>query len=338
MQFRRRHNLNDLVLAKGFPYEVSMIAPSHLKALQALEMAVRTGSFTLAGEALGITPAAAGQRVKALEEYLGIDLLVRGRAGIRPTPALAGALASLDRAFSELEAVARELDMQRGYELHIAAPSDFVELWLAPRLERFRELHPNIRFCINGEGEAPIRLGPVDCRIGFEGAAGEPGADRLFGDLVLPIGSPANAERIQGREMKQWLEGFPLLHLDFYKDDPAGLSWPDWIAANRLERTAPERGMRFQRIVRALDAVLANAGITLCGLALLADHYRRGDIALPFPLTTASRTQYAFHAHYRADTAARRHIMRFREWLAEESAATARWIDQLASDHAKAAL
>jgi LysR family glycine cleavage system transcriptional activator len=308
-----------------------MIALSHLKSLQALEMAVRTGSFRLAGEALGITPAAAGQRVKALEEYLGIDLLVRGRSGVRPTPELAGALPHLGLAFAELEAVARELDMQRAHELHIAAPSDFVELWLAPRVERFREVHPNIRICINGQGDAPIRLGPVDCRIGFEEDRSGPLADRLFGDLVLPIGSPANAERIQGREMKHWLEGFPLLHLDFYKDDPAGLSWPDWIAANRLERTAPERGIRFQRIAPAIDAVLVNAGITLCGLALLADHYRRGDIALPFPLTTAMRTQHAFYAHYRADTAARRHIMRFREWLADESAATARWIDQLIS-------
>jgi LysR family glycine cleavage system transcriptional activator len=221
--------------------------------------------------------------------------------------------------------------MQRGHELHVAAPSDFVELWLGPRLQGFRELHPNIRFCINGEGDAPIRLGPVDCRIGFEEGCSGPLADRLFGDLVLPIGSPANAERIQGREMTQRLEDFPLLHLDFYKDDPAGLSWPDWIAANCLERTAPERGMRFQRIVPALDAVLADAGITLCGLALLADHYQRVDIALPFPLTTATRTQHAFHAYYRADTAARRHIVRFREWLAEEGATTALWIEQLAS-------
>ena len=34
---------------------------------------------------------------------------------------------------------------------------------LKPRLPRFRERHPNIRFCINGEGDVPIRLGRVDC-------------------------------------------------------------------------------------------------------------------------------------------------------------------------------
>ena len=238
---------------------------------------------------------------------------------------------NLARAFADLAVVARELDLQRAHELHIAAPSDFVELWLAPRLLRFREAHPNIRVCINGEGDTTIRLGPVDCRVGFEAASNAPLVDRLFGDLVLPIASPANAERIESRAFRQRLEDFPLLHLDFYKDDPAGLSWPDWIAANGLERTAPERGMRFQRIVPALDAVLANAGLTLGGLALLAEPYRQGEIALPFPLTTARRTHYAFHAHYRADTARRPHVSRFREWLAAESAATAAWMDQLAS-------
>src|SRR3712207_6219543 len=107
-----------------------MVAPSHLKSLQALEMAVRTGSFTLAAERLGISPAAVGQRVKALEDYLGIELLLRGRGGIRPVPESAPALRHLADAFSAMEAAADELDLQRGQELHIAAVSDFAELWL----------------------------------------------------------------------------------------------------------------------------------------------------------------------------------------------------------------
>jgi LysR family transcriptional regulator, glycine cleavage system transcriptional activator len=307
-----------------------MVAPSHLKSLQALEMAVRTGSFTLAAEGLGITPAAVGQRVKALEDYLGIALLIRGRSGIKPAPELAAALPHLAQAFAELEAAAREFDIQRAHELHIAAPSDFVELWLAPRLEAFRAEHPNIRFCINGEGDAPIRLGAVDCRIAFEEGGAGPEVDRLFGDLVLPLSSPANADRIGAREMRARLEGFPLLHLDFYKDDPARITWPDWITTNGFERTAPERGIRFQRIVPALDAVLASAGLTLCGLALIADRYESGAIALPFSLATALQTRHAFHARYRADSATRRHVARFRAWLCQESTATAHWIDELA--------
>src|SRR5689334_20849627 len=109
-----------------------MVAPTYLRSLQALELAVREGSFTGASSALGITAAAVGQRVKALEDYLGVELLVRGRSGIRPAPGLISALPHLRKAFEELDAAAQELELQRGHELHIAAASDFVELWLKP--------------------------------------------------------------------------------------------------------------------------------------------------------------------------------------------------------------
>ena len=65
-----------------------MVAPTHLKSLQALELAARLGSLRDAAGVLAITPAAVGQRVKALEDYLGRDLLVRGRSGLKPAPAL----------------------------------------------------------------------------------------------------------------------------------------------------------------------------------------------------------------------------------------------------------
>lgn len=305
-----------------------MATPVHLKSLQALELAVRTGSIKAAADLLAITPAAVGQRVKALEDYLGVELLVRGRSGVRPSAELQAALPHLHSAFAELDAVARELDLQRGHELHIAAVSDFVELWLKPRLGRFRAAHPNILFCINGEGDVPMRLGQVDCQIGYGPVAQDGRTTLLFRDFVLPISSRANHERTSGSPAGIRLEGFPLLHLDFYKDDPAGLSWPSWFGANGIERTAPERGMRFQRIGNALDAVLANAGITLCGLALISGLVDEGKVALPYPASTGLWSCHGFTARFRADSDSRTHVNRFRSWLAAEGAATSEWLSR----------
>jgi len=299
-----------------------MLAPSHLKSLQALELAVRTGSFTAAANMLAISPAAVGQRVKALEDYLGIELLVRGRAGIRPSPELAAALPHLVDAFGALDLAVRELDLQRGQELHLASVSDFAELWLKPRLPAFRAAHPNILFCINGEGDAPIRLGKVDCEITFGPCREDINNEFLFRDFIVPIGSPANVERTAPLPAKARLEGFPLLHLDFYKDDPAALSWPAWLARNRVVRTAPDRGMRFQRINAALDAVLASAGFSLCGVAMLLDRIEYGSIALPYPISSGSWSEHAFMARFRQDVPLRPHLVRFRRWLREESRAT----------------
>jgi LysR family glycine cleavage system transcriptional activator len=302
-----------------------MAAPAYLRSLQALELSLRLGSFAAASEALGITPAAVGQRVKALEDYLGIEVLARARSGLLPSPAVSSALPHLEKAFAELEAAARELELQRGHEFHIAATSDFVELWLAPRLERFRSRHPNVRFCINGEGDAPLRLGRIDCEISF-GPTDDPRVDTLFHDYVLPITSPVNMKRTAGLDAEARLEGFPLVHVDFYKDDPARLSWPDWVAANGVGRSTPGRGMRFQRITAALDAILADAGVGLIGVALLREQLESGAVAAPYPVGTGRWTKYGFVARFRGDSGGRRHIQHFRRWLAEESHETSEWL------------
>ena len=308
-----------------------MFVLTHLKSLQALQLALRCGSLKGAAEQLAITPAAVGQRVKALEDYLGIELIARGRSGLKPTAAFAHAMSHLDTAFRELEAVADILDMQRGHEIHIAATPDFAELWLQPRLHQFKLLHPNIRFCINGEGEAAIRIAPMDCEISF--GPRRPGSSSdilLFPDFVLPIASPEIAQRLMRLSRRERLEGFPLLHLDFYKDDPAVPNWSAWIKRRRLRRTAPDRGIRFQRTSRALEAVLANAGLTMCGLALLSARVEDTSVSMPFPVSVGAWTSHAFQARIRSDALVRPQVRQFKEWLVKESVLTRQWLNRLA--------
>jgi LysR family glycine cleavage system transcriptional activator len=306
------------------------MAVTHLKSLQALELAMRTRSLKAAADLLAISPAAVGQRVKALEDYLGLELVVRGRTGLQPTAALAAALPHLSAAFRELEAAAAALDLQRAQEIHIAATPDFADLWLKPRLEAFRAGHPNIRFCVNGEGDAPMRLGAADCEIDFR-PAGEAG-ELLFHDFVLPVSSPENTARIAPLPAAGRLEGFPLLHLDFYRDDPAVPDWPKWIAAASLVREAPQRGIRFLRISRVLDAVRANAGLTICGLALIAQELDDGRLSLPFPHSLGSWTSHAFKARFRAQPLVRPQVRRFRDWLLAESERTGEWLAGVAGE------
>jgi LysR family transcriptional regulator, glycine cleavage system transcriptional activator len=301
-------------------------SPSHLKSLQALELALRTGSLKSAAAGLAITPAAVGQRIKALEDYLGAELLVRGRSGLRAAPVLVEVLPHLVGAFRDLENVATMLDMQRGHDVQIAAPSDFVDLWLRPRLRRFTQAYPNMRFNINGEGDAPLRIRPVDCEFRFGASKESAGIDLLFRDFVLPVGSPQNTARISTVSRRTRLEGFPLLHLDFYKDDLAVPDWAAWLKAKRLKRTEPNRGIRYQRIGTVVSALLANAGFAICGLALIPDLIDNGRLSLPFPPSTGTWTQYAFQARFRSDALIRPQVRRFRDWLGEEAAATRQWL------------
>jgi LysR family glycine cleavage system transcriptional activator len=304
------------------------MALSHLRSLQALELSLRLGSLQAAGSALWITPAAVGQRIKALEDYLGVDLVVRGRSGLRPTSELSEALEHLRAAFQELDIVATVLNLQRGDEIHVAATSDFADLWLKPRMGAFKAEHPHVLFCINGEGEAPLRIGQVDCEISFGPSRHASGHDLLFRDFLLPISSPENTRRISNVALRDRLEGFPLLHLDFYKEDPSAANWATWIKTQRLNRTEPNRGIRFQRIKPALEAVRANAGLTICGLALVGASIDDGMLSLPFPVSTGQWTEHVFQARFRSDALLRPQVKRFREWLVGQATVTQDWLLQ----------
>jgi LysR family glycine cleavage system transcriptional activator len=301
-----------------------MIIATHLRSLQAVELALRAGSLKGAAEILAITPAAVGQRIKMLEDYLGFDLLTRGRSGLAPTPALAEALPHLQRAFQELGVVSEALDFQRINEIQIAAPTDWVELWLAPRLPSFRSQNPNIHFCINGEGDARLRVGRTDMEVAF--ALPQKALDAteliLFGDFLIPIGSPENAARVTRAGGKNRLEGFPLLHLDFYRDDPAAVGWSEWIAAHGHRKSAVGFGIRFQRIAPGIQAVLSDAGLMICGMALILDRLKAGELVLPFPATTGSWTSHAFIARFRREALLRPQVRRFHAWLEREAEAT----------------
>jgi LysR family transcriptional regulator, glycine cleavage system transcriptional activator len=299
--------------------ERSMTSVFHLRAMQALETSIRTGSLKAAAEILSITPAAVGQRIKSLEDYLGIELIVRARSGIRPTRELETALSHLSAAFRELNTVSEILDFQRVQEIHIVADSDWAELWLAPRLSSFRAAHPNILFCINGVGDVPLRLGAADCEVWFGETKGRSTERALFRDYLLPIGSPENTKRILKLPNAQRLEGFPLLHLDCYKPDPKAIGWPEWIAAYGHRQTAPERGIRYRQVAHALEAVYSDAGIIICGLGLVEEKLAQGKLALPFPLAEGAWTEQRYRMSFSEAAIRRSQIMQFSEWLFSES-------------------
>ena len=313
-----------------------MDGPTHLRSLQALELALRTGSLKAAAQRLAITPAAAGQRIKSLEDYLGIALLARGRSGLRPTTALERALPHLEAAFRELGLVTELLDLQRGQEFHVAAAPDFADLWLQDRLPAFAAAHPNLRISVNGEGAAPTRVGRIDCEITFGPANAlhreDRKLDRLFRDFVLPISSPEMDARVAGRRLRERLEGFALFHVDFYKDDPQAPKWPQWVAAERHKRSAPERGIRFTRIAQAIETVADGAGFALCGIALARKGLESGELSLPFPLTTGRWTSHAFHVRIPTNALLRPQVRHFRQWLLAEARATERWLADMVGE------
>lgn len=301
-----------------------MAATQHLRALQALELAVRHGSIRRAAEELAITPAAAGQRIRALEDYLGTDLLLRGRSGLHPTPALEQALPDLRTAFAALERVTGTLDFQRVSELHLVADPDWTELWLMPRLPAFREAHTNIRFCINGEGDVPMRLGAPDMRIGrSEDNRGAP----LFRDVHVAVTGPDNLRRLGDWDRDFELEGLPLLHLDPDQAETALPGWPEWVVKYGQRREGADRGVNYRNMRQALAAVRENVGFLICGLCLARADIEGGAAVLVYPAERHLSNVAHYRMFLRDATRTTAQVRRFADWLLEQARESQEWVD-----------
>ncbi len=331
---------------------------THLNALQAVELAIRTGSLQAAAGHLGITPAAVGQRIRALERYLDTDLIVRGRSGLRPTPALEAALDDLRTAFAALDRASDKLDFQRSAEIHIVADPDWSDLWLVPRLESFRAAHPNIRFNVNGEGDVPMRLGAADVVIDRNPEGRATDGEVLYYEAFLPVGSPETARRISDpylvkadddtprylpvgtldnhgtmwRHSKRGsLEGFPLLHIKPRPDAPETPTWEDWLASFPYERTSPERGVQYALVRNAIEGVKSDAGLLVCGLSCVLDHLKQAVLMLPFPADEQLNAKHPYRVKARTEVAARPQVARFLSWLREEADKTKKHMEEVRS-------
>ena len=291
---------------------------SHLKALQALELAIREGSLKAAAERLGITPAAVGQRINTLENYLGKDLLMRGRSGLKPTPDLAPAQADLRTAFEALERVTETLNFQGMSEIHIVADPDLSELWLLPRLSAFRNNNPNILFCINGSGDIPIRLGTPDIRITYDGHEGEP----LFRDLFVPVTGLDNPRRIADWDEAMPMEGMPLLHLTAHRERSDMPGWLEWFGMFGQREKGPQRGVHYKNARLALEAVRANVGFLVCGLSLVLEDLANGTVVLPFPVSDHIVAPHPYRLSIRPEAENRPQVAKFLKWLRLEADTT----------------
>jgi LysR family transcriptional regulator, glycine cleavage system transcriptional activator len=304
-----------------------MTIAAHLKSLQAVELAIRAGSLKGAADRLGITPAAVGQRVRALEDFLGTDLLVRGRSGLQPTTSLSAALADLQSAFAALERVGEALEFQRVAEIHVVADLDWAELWLEPRLAAFRRLHPNVRFCVNGSSGLPLRLGAPDVRVFYGDGQDEP----LFTDVFLPIASVDILRRVADKEPSTQMEGMPLLHLESHPKEPGRPGWIEWFRAYGRREIGPDRGVRHRRARQALEAVRQNVGFLVCGLSLVQNDLENGSVFNPFPMSQHLPAPHPYRLQLRGDAARRPPVQKFAAWLRAEAAQTRAHIETSAA-------
>jgi DNA-binding transcriptional LysR family regulator len=145
-----------------------------LKQMESFVSVATRGSLTAAANAEGVAPAIMGRRLDALEERLGVKLLVRTTRRITLTHEGSAFLEDCQRLLIDVanaEASVSAGGVKASGHLRITAPAGFGRRHVAPLVPRFRQLHADVTISLNlsdrvvdlaGEGfDCAVRVGDL---------------------------------------------------------------------------------------------------------------------------------------------------------------------------------
>ena len=332
--FHRRHiRARQIILGqhKDFLYLLPMRL-SHLNALRALEASLRHRSFTEASHELGVTPAAVGQRVRSLEDYLNVKLFIRTKSGIDPTDDALRVEKLLNVGFSDVATALRQLKQSSlGTHLAITLPASFAEHWLTPWISEFYRRHEELDLRLDASNrDVDLVTENFDFAIRYGRQTTPPLEEKLlFGDFVLPICSPSFQKQWEIGPETSSLNGVPLIHVDNRTSDPGWVGFDSWGEAFGFDQNDLSKGVRYSSVSSGLKAAVEGQGLVLSGMVEAYNLIKAGQLAVPFGYSKHCKTHYAYRLVWLNGTRQTALGRDFADWLMKRAHDYSQGVDQL---------
>ena len=283
-----------------------------LNPLKTFEVAARVSSITRAAEELCVTPAAVSRQIRALEDFLGVQLFDRsgGRfvltePGRRYLESISPLLAGLRDATNAVMG-----GSFRRHVLRLRSPATLAVKWLIPRLAGFHSAHPDIDVQV-ATSSAPIDFDREALDGGVElgdGSRPRVHSRRLMDNHLVPVMAPA--ARLTRPSTVADLQHCTLLHSLARQDD-----WRLWLAAAGAAGVNAYAGMKYETSLLAYQAAAEGHGIALAQKAMVEKQLENGELIIPldFVLDRGSHTYYFV---WPGDREPSRALAAFLDWLA----------------------
>ncbi|MGH8348307.1 MAG: LysR substrate-binding domain-containing protein [Pseudomonas sp.] len=261
-----------------------MKMPVHLNALRAFEASARHQSFSAAAAELNVTPAAVGQLVRSLEDWLGTPLFHRsssGRVRLIATEIAENALPDIRAGFDRLTlGLERLKEGEGGGVLTVTVSPAFAAKWLLPRIESFHAAWPDMDVRLDTNLRAVdfvaqridigVRYGPGNW-LGLK-------AEKLMDEEVYPVCSPNLLKDSARLQTLNDLARETLIHdlsMDSHTDFP---TWAAWIQKTGLTNIATSRGMKINNSAAVLQAAIDGHGVALARSVMAHDDVAAGRL------------------------------------------------------------
>jgi len=290
------------------------VLPS-LETLRVFEVACRHGSYSEAARELHVTHSAISQRIRQLEQELGLTLFERRGNRMVPTSSGLGLQAGVKNAFSELNAALGSIQTRRtDTEITVSLLPVMAARWLVPRLSRFKARFPRVNLHIKtSQSLANFKSDGVDIAIRF-GTGDWKGlrAIKLLHEEFFPVCSPSlNGGRLPKDAAAMLSE--PLL-ID------RNLSWRAWFRSAGVKLDREIAGTSFTDTNSLMEAAVTGQGIALGRLSVTRSDILAGRLVR---LSDHSlRVAYCHYAVYPVSSEKNPALVAFRDWLIEEARRT----------------
>lgn len=286
-----------------------------IPALRALEALDRLGSATAAAEELNQSQSAVSRQLQALEDQLGVPLLVRRGRRLHLTPEAAAYASEIRGALNKIMQASLKLTVNpAGGSLNLAILPTFGMRWLVPRLPDFARAHPEITLNLSTRLK-PFNFAsePFDAAIHF-GNPDWPGthALRLKSEAVIAVCAPALLAR-GAPQAADDLRALPLLHIETRPE-----AWRAWFAAHGVTDISVS-GTIYDQFATITQAALHGLGV-----ALLPDYLAEQDLAtgrLVAAWGGPTEMPGAYHLVWPVEKSRDAALGTFRDWLAGQAEA-----------------
>ena len=169
---------------------------SKLKELEAFVQVAQKGSLTAAAAGEGVTPAIIGRRLDALEDRLGVRLLVRTTRKLTLTQEGEAFLEDCQRILTDLANAEAQLSLgstRASGHLKVTAPAGFGRKHVAPLLREFLHDHPEVSASLDLSDRTADLVGEgIDCAVRLGGLVDSSLVAVRLGEMKrVVVGSPA---------------------------------------------------------------------------------------------------------------------------------------------------
>ncbi|AZD73921.1 LysR substrate-binding domain-containing protein [Pseudomonas chlororaphis] len=284
-----------------------------LKAIQAFEQTARFGNVARAAEVLDLTPSAVSHQLAKLEAMIGRQLFFRTARGVTLTPVGEQYLAEVSGILHSLAVATERATSDVSLNcLRLHSSPSFGLLWLMPRLEQFRQSHPDIQLNLSCSYESlHFSRDKIDVDI-RHGLPNWPSFEvrTVPNEKIAVLASPKLLEKRPVRTVADLLDSQLIL------SEATLVKWPQLFAQHGVSRPEKPYTLSFDRSYMTLEAASHGLGFALESTLLAQDYLVRGALVevaphLSTPITAHHLVFPRAHSNFPR-------VRRFLEWMQSE--------------------